>query len=193
MDSIFREIYLNFKTHRRPLLFLGVTWGLYFIILFSRLLEWTPEGLYAGHTNIWSDWSAHIGMANIFAYKSPHDWLAYHPYFSAGRFTYPFMTNLISGLLVRFGVPLIPAMVLPSIFYSLVLLSGLYFLNYILLKSRRRAVLAIFLFLLSSGPGFLGYLKDLTHDFKWSSFFYPPIDYSAVSDWQWYAGNVIEG
>jgi len=188
-----RDIYLTLKTHRNPLLLLCTTWGLYFTLLYSRLLEWTSEGLYGGHTNIWSDWSAHIGMANIFAYKDPQDWLAYHPYFSAGKFTYPFLTNLISGLLIRCGVPLVPSMVAPSILYSFLLLSGLYFLLHTLLKSRRQAVLAIFLFLLSSGPGFLIYLKDLVQHFKWSSLFYPPLDYSALTPWQWYAGNVIEG
>jgi hypothetical protein len=152
-----------------------------------------PDGIYGGHINVWADWSLHIGMVNLFAYKAPHDWFAYHPFFSEGRFTYPFLTNLLSGLLVRCGMPLVSAMTIPSVVYSFILLTGLYLLSYVLLRSRRQAVLVVFLFLFSSGPGFLRYIQDLVSHFSWDSVWFPPKDYSRIDERQWYAGNVIEG
>ena len=188
-----QDIFKNLKDHRKPLIFLALTWGVYFIALFSLILEMKPDGIYGGHVNVWSDWSLHIGMVNIFAYKSPHDWFAYHPLYSEGRFTYPFLTNLLSGLLVRYGVPLIPAMTIPSMVYSFALFTGLYLFLQTLLRSRRQAVLVIFLFLLSSGPGVLRYAQDLISHFSWDSVWFPPKDYSRIDERQWYAGNVIEG
>jgi len=64
-----QDIFKNLKDHRKPLVLLALTWGVYFIALFSRILEMKPDGIYGGHVNVWSDWSLHIGMVNIFAYK----------------------------------------------------------------------------------------------------------------------------
>lgn len=188
-----RDFWLTLKGHRKPLVLLALTWGVYFVALFLRILQMTPEGIYGGHVNVWSDWSIHIGMVNLFAYKSPSDWFAYHPLFAEGRFTYPFLTNLLSGLLVRCGVPLIPAMTIPSIVFSLSLLAGLYFFVYMLLRSSSQAILTVYLFLLSSGPGVIRYVQDLIAHFSWASVWFPPRDYSRIDDHQWYAGNVIEG
>lgn len=176
--------------HKRPLFLLALTWGLYFLALMPRILEFTDEGLYGGHVNVWSDWALHIGMVNTFAYKSPWEWFAYHPIYAQGAFTYPFLTNLISGLLLRVGLSLIPAMVLPSIFFVWLLLFGLYLLFEKLLHNTWQAVTTIFLFLLSSGPGFLRYGAAI-----WArgELFFPDQDYSRIDDHQWYAGNVIEG
>jgi hypothetical protein len=182
-----------FKAHRKPLKLLAATWGVYFIALFSRILVMKADGIYSGHVNVWSDWSLHIGMVNIFAYKSPHDWFAYHPLYGEGHFTYPFLTNLLSGLLVRSGWSLVSAMTIPSIVYSFALLTGWYFFFYMLLRSRRQAVLVIFLFLFSSGPGFLRYVQELISHFSWASVLYPPDDYTRIDERQWYGGNVIEG
>ena len=188
-----KDILASLKDHRKPLLLLALTWGTYFIALFLRILEMKPDGIYGGHINVWADWSLHIGMVNLFAYKSPHDWFAYHPIYSEGRFTYPFLTNLLSGLLVRAGVPLVPAMTIPSVAYAFALLTGLYLLLHSLVRSRRQAVLVIFLFLFLSGPGVFRYLRDLISHFSWNAVLFPPRDYSRIDAHQWYAGNVIEG
>ena len=193
MKGMIQDLLTTFKDHRKPLLLLALTWGVYFTVLFLRILVMKPDGIYGGHVNVWSDWSLHIGMVNIFAHKSPYDWFAYHPLYSEGRFTYPFLTNLLSGLLVRCGISLVSAMTIPSVAYSFALLVGLYLFLHTLLRSRRQAILVIFLFLLSSGPGFLRYAQDLILHFSWDSVWFPPKDYSQISARQWYAGNVIEG
>lgn len=181
------------KQHRYPLLFLLATWGVYLSVLFGRMIRLTPDGLLVGHENVWSDWALHIALANIFALKSPHDWFVYHPMYAAGKLTYPFMVNLISGLLMRAGVSLPLAIIVPSIILVLLLLVGMYYFFWLLLKSSKQAVVAISLFFLSSGPGFVIWVKDLWQHPSWSLIAFPPQQYSRIESLQWLTGNVITG
>lgn len=130
-------------------------------------------------------------MANIFASKPPTEWFAYHPIFADGQLTYPFATNLISGLLMRAGVPLEPAFVVPSILYALLFLLGGYTFLYLLLKSRKQAVLGLSFFLLSAGWGVFKYLEQLKTD----GFVLPQgwDAYTALTQYEWYTGNFIDG
>ena len=109
--------------HKKPLALLFSTWGLYLFILFLRALDDRPDGLYASTIPVWGDWSLHIAMANIFAHKNPSEWFAYHPIYADGKFTYGFLTNLISGLLIRAGFSVYWAFVFPSLVYVVLLLS----------------------------------------------------------------------
>ena len=170
-----------------------LTWGLFFVILFSRILYFKPGGLYAGCVNVWSDWSLHIGMASIFAYKSPAYWFSYHPMFADGQLTYPFLTNMISGFMMRAGFSLTQAFIWPSIAFSLALLSGMYALWRMLLRSPGKAYLAISLFFLSAGLGFLSFLVDLSRNPGLGMFLNPPLEYSRLDSFQWYAGNFVTG
>jgi hypothetical protein len=184
-----------YQIHPKSLLILLATWGVYFLILFLRTLEWKPEGLYANHTNVWSDWSLHIGMANIFAYKAPQDWFAYHPMYADGKFTYGFLTNFISGLLMKAGFSLYCAFIVPSLIYTVFLLLGMYVLFYLLLKSQKQALLAISLFFLSSGLGSIKFIRDIFNHGSLGQLLFPDpgLDYSRQVQYQWYTGNFIVG
>ncbi len=177
------------RRHRWALVVLLGTFGLYFITLFPQMLVIQNDSLWAGHVHIWGDWSLHIGMANIFAFKAPQDWFAYHPYFSGGKFTYGFLTNMISGLLMRAGVSLPNAFVLPSIFYALVLLLGMYAVFYLVLNSKKASLTAITLFFCSSGLGFLRFIPDAILTSSWQ----PLKDYSRLENYSWLAGNWVNG
>lgn len=182
-----------FAQHRVSLLLLYGTWGTYFVVLFSRIIRFTQEGLVLGHVNVWSDWALHIGMAHIFASKPPSLWFAYHPMYAGGKFTYPFVTNLVSGLLMRLGLPLELAFILPSIAFVLLLLLGLYALGYIVLRSQRQSLVALSLFFLSAGMGFFGWVRDIIADPSLAQLLYPLKEYSRFDQFQWYSGNVIVG
>ena len=177
MKIEFQRILSKYKW---PLLILFLTWGVYFTVLWPRIIQMRPDGLYLGHPNVWSDWALHIGIASIFAYKSPQVWFAYHPMYAGGKFTYGFLTDAISGILMRFGVSLSPAFIIPSIIFTLGLLLGMYVLLCIVLKSKWSPILAISLFFLSSGMGFINFLGPIK-------------DYSRVDSIQWYTGNYIVG
>ncbi len=180
------------QRHKKALIFLLATWGLYFGFLFSRMIRLSPNGLVVGNENVWSDWPLHIAIANIVALKSPHLWFAYHPLYAGGKLTYPFLANVISGLLMRAGLSLPFAFIVPSLLTALFLLLGMYALWYVLLGSRKQAIGAISLFLLSSGWGFIHFIQDMINHPTWQTVWVPRV-YSRIDDHQWYTGNVING
>jgi len=166
----------------------------YFTYLFAHILEYRADGLWAGHVHVWGDWSLHIAMANIFAYKAPQEWFAYHPYYAYGKFTYGFITNMISGLLIRGGLSLPNAFIFPSIIFSIILVYGLYVVYFNVLKTQKAAVTAVFLFFCSSGLGFLRFIPDLLLQPTLEHLFWPTRDYSRLEvPYQWLAGNWVTG
>lgn len=181
------------KDHRLYLSLILLSFGTYFILLFSHLFVYTPEGIFVNHVHVWGDWSLHIAMANIFAYKDPIDWFAYHPYFAGGKFTYGFLTNMISGLLFRFGVPFGLAFSIPSTIYSLFLLVGMYLTLFTITQNKKASFLAVTLFFLSSGPGFIPHVFTFFENPSFAAFFYPEYDISRIEKYQWLAGNFVNG
>lgn len=180
--------------HRGSIFFLLLTFGLYFVHVFSQMLVMKPTGLWAGHVHIWGDWSLHIAMVNIFALKPPDEWFAYHPYYAYGKFTYGFLTNLISGLLMRVGFSLPAAMLFPSMVFGIVLTLGLYTIFYQLLKTQKAAVTAVVVFFCSSGLGFLRFLSDWLNNPTAANFFFPRQDFTRLErQYQWLAGNWFTG
>ncbi|HEX7017930.1 MAG TPA: hypothetical protein VF209_03430 [Patescibacteria group bacterium] len=182
------------QRHRASIGLLLSTWGLFFTILFSKIIELTPEGLYAGHVHVWGDWSLHVSLAHIFAYKSPGEWFINHPYYAGGKLTYPFLANMISGLLVRVGMSLDLAFIIPSIVFSLALLLVMYGVYYLVLRSQKGALLAVNFFLLASGPGFINWLYHwFSSGAAWADVI-PKYDITRLEkEYQWLAGNFING
>lgn len=179
--------------HYWPLFVVLFGWGGFFVTLLVNTFDIRPDGVWIAHENLWSDWSLHIAMANIFALKDPSNWFAHHPHYAYGKFTYGFMTNAISGLLMRAGWNLVDAFIVPSILYVAVLLTALYSVAYTLVKHRWWAVVAVSLFFLTSGLGWWhvwqATLAEPGHVFFWR----PPHNYSFFPEYDWYAGNVIVG
>lgn len=187
-----------YQTHQKSLIILYSTWGVYFLFLFIRVLKVNSDGLFVSHVNVWSDWPLHISMTNIFAYKNPQDWFAYHPIYSDGKFTYGFLTNFISGMLIRAGFSLYFALIIPSLFYIIFFLLGIYILFNLVLKSQSQALIAISLFFLSSGLGFIKFIRQIFQNFSLESlvnlsFFDQLPDYTRQEQYQWYSGNFIVG
>lgn len=180
---------LFFKRQGDALLLITLTWGVYFVLLFSRMLYIQDDGFYTGHPHVWSDWSLHLSMATIFAHKSPDTWFAYHPIYAEGKFTYGFLTNLISGLLMRCGAPVTTSFVVPSILYCLSLCYGIYALFFHFFKSKWIAYLTMSAFFLSSGLGCLDFFKEFSVD----NLLNPPREYSSLRQLNWMTGNFISG
>jgi len=186
-----KELLNLYREHQKALLLLFGIWGTYFLCLLTRIMQVKPDGIYVGYDHVWSDWPLHIGMASIFAYKDPQYWFAYHPMYAGGKFTYSFLTNFISGMLMRAGVPVNFAFIIPSIAYALLLLLGLYSLFYLLLQSQKQSLVAISTFLLSSGLGFIKFIRDFIHHPSLDLWLYPPQNYSRLDTYNWVSGNVV--
>lgn len=180
--------------HRGPIYFLLATFGFYFVYVFSQMLQMRPDGLWAGHVHVWGDWALHITMANIFADKPPTEWFSYHPYYSGGKLTYAFLTNMISGLLMRVGFSLPAAFLLPSMAYGILLTLGLYAVFYQLLRTKKAAVASVVVFFCSSGLGFLRFFADWLNKPTLEHLLYPSKDYTRLEQqYQWLAGNWFNG
>ncbi|HRK02103.1 MAG TPA: hypothetical protein PLH57_05510, partial [Oligoflexia bacterium] len=174
-------------------LLLLATWGVYFIFLFSRMVTLSPDqGLQVGHEYLWSDWaSLHTGMVRIFATKPLSEWFAYHPIYADGKFTYPFLVNAISALLIRIGLSFESAMMAPYYVAFPLLLLGLRRLFTLVLQSQRLAVLAISLFFLSAGLSFYKVLAVYFATGSWDLAFPISSLHSAVPSHSWGANNFL--
>lgn len=145
-----------------------LVWGTYFIWLWVNVFRRDTDGnIVAGHSLLWADWSAHITYASVFAYRDPSDWFTAHPLFSQAKFSYPFVPDAVSGLLMRIGVDIIPAFVVPSILVTFAMLYVVFrfFLHFT--QRVKATFIAICLFFLSGGFGFLYALQQYGTDYEW--------------------------
>lgn len=180
------------KANIKPLLILCLSWGLYFIIYWPLLFYINDAGdLTAGWRIVWADWALHLSQVHAFAYQPFFYVLSNNPIFAGHDIAYPFATNLVSGLLVKSGVSVVLAFVVPSLIYSLCLLIALYTFGKIMTQSGAAAILGIFLFLLSGGFEFYYYFGDLAKDFSLEKMLYPPEHYTFLEDKGFYWKSVI--
>ncbi len=186
-------MFARLPPHLLPGLFLLGTWGALMVWLQLNALQLRADGLWAGHLNVWSDWPLHMGMAQGFAQRPWTGWLDHHPMYAHGGLTYPFVVNLMSGLLMRAGLGLDWAMTLPTLLASVLTPCLLYLLFYLLLQRRWVAVLAVCLFYLGSGPGGFAFLWEVLREQNWAALLYPPIEVSRLDRYDWYSGNALTG
>lgn len=181
------------KTHVAPILFLMGTFGVFFLQVIPQLLVEQPDGVYVAYEHLWSDWPLHIAIANRFATTSPSSWFSSHPMFAGGKFTYPFVSDFISGMLMRMGFSLSSAFVLPTMAYMIVLTAGLYFLWFFVFKKPWISVLSIGIFYLSSGMRFLYLVFEVLATKDIYKLFSQSVFYTRLDEYSWYSGNVIVG
>ncbi len=141
------------RHHRLAILFFFIPWGAYFLFLWSHMLFFKDGDLIAGHPYVWADWSMHIALAANFAFRPMTHWFDSLPVYANAPVTYPFVTNLVSGLLWKIGLSLPQAFILPSIVWTAGLLGALYLFFRSLLRSEKSAILAALLFFCSGGLG----------------------------------------
>lgn len=137
--------------------------------------------LYAGFRTVWADWAAHLAYANVFAYRPLQDWFTHNPLFLPGRFSYPFFADLISGLLMRAGVDIVTAFVLPSLLTTVGLLAALLVFYRGVLGTHARAALALTLWLCAGGLGFWYFIQDVSHA-GLAALWFPPQEYTYLPD-----------
>jgi hypothetical protein len=163
-------------------LLVSATWGSYLGLLWLRMLERRPDGLYAGWRTVWADWVAHFAYANVFAYRAPGHWFAVHPLFATAPFDYPFAADALSGLLMRAGVDRVPAFLAPSLVASILLCALLGAFYGTLLRSAGAALLAATLFFTNGGLGFLLWVQELARRGSLELVRLPPREYTYVPD-----------
>jgi hypothetical protein len=170
----------------------GVSWAAYFSWFWHKALFYDPEGnLVAGHVNIWGDWAAHLTMTTAMAVRGLI--LSSSPFIIDQPFRYPFFINLISALLIKISVPLLPAMILPSLVASTLIPLVLYWWYRPILGSTKKALLASWLFMANGGLGFLVLLKEMQNSSQpLSLLINPDHEYTRLDDYFIKYINVID-
>jgi len=132
------------------------TWTVHFL---GQAYIYKPDGLYAGYVNIWGDWAAHLSFAGSFAYG--HNFPPQYPIDPGNRLGYPFMVDFFAASLVPMGSQLTYALVQSSGLLALAFPAVLYLTAQRFAGGRAAAAIAVFVFLLSGGLGFLYLIGDI--------------------------------
>lgn len=157
-------------------------WFIYFGWFWSHALTFDQAGnLRAGLVNIWGDWAAHFTMGSAMGYREL--FLSESPFLIGNRFSYPFITNFISAVLIRAGVPFFDAFIVPSFIGSCLLVVALFYFFVSLLRSQKLAIMASLIFLLNGGLGFVYFGNDvLSSPTPLATFLSPPHEYTRLDD-----------
>lgn len=164
------RVYKSMTRYHYGLLAILILWGSYFTWFWLNVFRYNLRGdIVTGYPIIWADWAAHITYASVFAYRDPSDWFISHPLFAGTKFSYPFLPDAISGLLMRIGIDIIPAFIVPSIVATFVLIYVLYRFAYHFTVQATSAVLVVCLFFLSGGFGFL-FAGQVNNPYEWLTY-----------------------
>ncbi len=145
--------------HPWPLLAVLLVCGAWTAHLLHQAYVYTPAGLFAGYVNIWGDWAAHLSFAGSFAYA--HNFPPEYPIDPGHRLGYPFMIDFFAADLVPGGLRLTEALTATSAMLGLALPGVIYLAAVRFISGRAGAVIAVFVFLLSGGLGFVYLFGDL--------------------------------
>jgi hypothetical protein len=167
------------KRNRKGLLLVLGTWGIFFLQFWPRIFYEEAGDLVAGYGPVYWDWLGQMAYAKVFQFQELKEWFSHHPLFFPAKYNYPFLANLISGLLMRWGVSDTNAFIYPSIVTTFFLLIAL-FAFYRLYLSSKASWLAITIFFSCGGWGFISFFKDLFEAPSLSTLFFPPKDYTHI-------------
>jgi len=144
---------------RWPLLAVLLVCSAWTVHFLHQAYVYTPNGLYAGYVNIWGDWAAHLSFAGSFAYG--HNFPPEFPIDPGHHLGYPFMVDFLAADLVPLGLSLTEALTATSAMLGLAFPGVLYLAAARFLGERAGAAIAVFLFMLSGGLGFVYLSGDL--------------------------------
>lgn len=103
---------------------LGLAYYLFFLFLFvvffDRAMIVRPDGIFTGSANNFGDLPAHLGA--IFSFTEGATFPPDNPSFSGSTFTYPFLIDLVSALLVTLGAAVQDAMLIQNVFLCFAML-----------------------------------------------------------------------
>lgn len=138
-----------------PVLVISV-FALRWAIFWSGALHYQPDGLWAGHINIWGDWPVHLGDVSAFVYSD--NFPPQHPRYAGRPYDYHYLAALTAAMMVKVGIHPPTALTLHSFVFSFLILLGLYAFARRLALSRGAATLALVLFLLGGSLAWVSVL-----------------------------------
>jgi len=161
-----------------------------FFFFFERAILETPNGISTGASQNYGDLPFHLGA--IFSFTDGQNFPPENPSYAFAKFSYPFMADLITAALVKFGAGSVrEAMLVQNIFLAFSLLVILERFVFKLTGSRLAGKIAPVSLFFSGGLGFLWFLKDYWQgtqaffDLLWNL----PKDYTISEKFRW--GNSL--
>jgi hypothetical protein len=170
--------------HPWPLIAIFTVCGAWTVHFLHQAWIYRPDGLYAGYVNIWGDWAAHLSFTGSFAYG--HNFPPQMPIDPGNHLGYPFMIDFFAANLVPVGSALPASLVLSSGLLGLAFPAVLYLCAARFAGGRAAAAIAVALFLLSGGLGFV-YLFGAIGSQGLSALVHLPREYTLDRDlnYQW--------
>lgn len=140
------------------LLLLAAAWP-YTLVILGRAYDFTGQGLVVGNVGVYADWAAHLTYAGSFAYGA--NFPPQFPIDPGHRLAYPFLVDLLAAATVPLGTSLTSALVLSSGLLGLAFPAVMYLAAVRLIGSRGGAALAVLVFALGGGLGFVLLFGDV--------------------------------
>ena len=137
---------------------LAICWT-FTIAVLARTYQYSAQGLVAGGAWSYADWAAHLTYAGSFAFG--HNFPPQFPVDPGHRLAYPFMIDLLAAALVPLGASLTSALVLSSGLLALAFPAVMYLAGVRLVATRVGSALAVLVFTLSGGLGFVLLLRQV--------------------------------
>jgi hypothetical protein len=128
-------------------------------LIFSRALLEQSNGIFTGVLNNYGDLPFHLSVITRFAYGQnfpPED-----PTFAGARFTYPFITDLISAMFLRAGASLRNSIFIENYIIGVALVGVVHRFGQRLLRNRTAAILTPLFVLLNGGFGWAMLFGDV--------------------------------
>ena len=187
-----RQGYLN--PSRLPLGYI-VFYTIVAVILwraFQRAMIDVPEGIFTGVLNNFGDLPFHLSVISSFAYGNnfpPQD-----PTYAGVRFTYPFLTDFVSAIFVRYGADLRQSMFIENFVVALAFVGLLHRWALEMLRDKLAAVITPMLVLLNGGFGWVLLWKQATDKNKdsWLGILQNlPPSFTVIPETTWRWGNAV--
>lgn len=128
-------------------------WLVFFTITWSHVLVKEATGWWSGCANCFGDWAAHLTYTTSFAFGQ--NWPPQLPIMAGHKFSYPFLIDWLSAMLIKMGLDIRLALIIPGWILSLVLIWLIVKLGQKLTGSLMVGRLASFIFLFIFGKKFL--------------------------------------
>ncbi len=168
-------------------LFMAVLLGL----VFARAVFERPDGIYTGLANNLGDLPLHLQVISSFAYG--HNFPPEDPTYAGVRFTYPFLSDFLSAMLVKAGATVGRAMWLQGMVLALSILGLMHRWTLAITKSRVAGFIAPLLTVFNGGLGWCLIFDDLHNSESglFSLLGHLPHDYTIMSSGIFRWGNSL--
>lgn len=164
---------------------------LLFCLFFSQTMYETAEGIFTGGSNNLGDLPFHLGV--ILGFTDGANFPPINPSFAGAKFSYPFISDLLTACFMKLGAPLREAMFVQNVAWAFALLVLVERFALTLTGDRLASRLAPPLLFFSGGLGFMWFVGDFGSQTKGLVEFLGqiPKDYTIGDDFRWGNSMVV--